>query len=66
MYSLTLAELAVPNIHEHGKIFWIIATTESFANSSGVGSNIPLKDVFETALRAMCAIALGDLCSRNQ
>jgi hypothetical protein len=64
--SLTLANFAVPNILHHGKILRIITTSESVANSLNVGSDVSLEMMVETRLRAVGAIALGDLWSRNQ
>jgi hypothetical protein len=66
VFSLTLAVFAVPNILHHGKILRIIATSESVANSLNVGSDVSLEMMVETRLRAVGAIALGDLWSRNQ
>jgi len=64
--SLTLADLAVPNILHHGKILGIITASKSIPNSIDVGSNISREMMVETILRAVGAIAFGDLCSRNQ
>jgi hypothetical protein len=64
--ALTLADFAVPNILHHGKILRIIATSESVANSLNVGSDVSLEMIVETKLRAVGAIALGDLWRRNQ
>lgn len=66
MWSLTLPNLAVSNILKHGKILWIIATSESVSNSCGVGSYVSLEMFVETTFRAVGAIALCNLCSRNQ
>jgi hypothetical protein len=59
--SPTLANFAVPNILHHGKILRIITTSESVANSLNVGSDVSLEITVETRLRAIGAIALGDL-----
>jgi hypothetical protein len=64
--SLTLAELAVPNILNHGKILGIITTNKSIPNSIDVGCDISLEMISKTEVGAVGAIAPSDLCSRNQ
>jgi hypothetical protein len=63
---LTLADLAISNTLDHGKILRIITPSKSILNSSDIGSDVSIEMIIETPLGAVGAIAFRNLCSRYQ